>query len=264
MPSDIPAPHRFYGELASWWPLISPVEDYAEESVFAATVLGTAAIPVLEVLELGSGGGHSAFHLKSRFTMTLVDLSEEMLAVSRRLNPECEHVAGDMRTVRLGRQFDAVFVHDAIDYMTTPDDLGLAIATAYAHCRAGGVAVFVPDHTRETFVEEADHDGNDGADGRSVRYLEWTWDPDPTDTWTVTEYVFLLRGPDGTMRSVHETHRTGLFGHDEWLDAVAAAGFRPEAVTEATSEDRVPRALFVGHRPQSTLLSPEVPAPDDI
>ena len=35
--------------------------------------------------------------------MTLVDLSEEMLAVSRELNPECEHLQGDMRTLRLGR-----------------------------------------------------------------------------------------------------------------------------------------------------------------
>jgi trans-aconitate methyltransferase len=249
MPDDIPAPLRFYGELAEWWPLISPVAEYAEESAFASTVLDSAQVPVRTVLELGSGGGHSAFHLKSRFTMTLVDLSEDMLAVSRRLNPECEHMAGDMRTVELGRRFDAVFVHDAIDYMTTHDDLGLAIATAFAHCRPGGVAVFAPDHTRETFVEDADHDGSDDADGRGVRFLEWTWDPDPTDTWTVTEYVFLLRDADGTVRSVHETHRTGLFSQEDWLETLAAAGFLAEAVIEATSEDRVPRTFFVGHRP---------------
>ena len=42
--------------------------------------------------------------------MTLVDLSDGMLAVSRQLNPECEHHLGDMRTVRLGRTFDAVWV----------------------------------------------------------------------------------------------------------------------------------------------------------
>ena len=100
---EAPEHHRFYGELAEWWPLISPPEDYAEESAFAATVLASASIPVREVLELGSGGGHSAVHLKAQFTMTLVDLSDEMLAVSRQLNPECEHHQGDMRTVRLGR-----------------------------------------------------------------------------------------------------------------------------------------------------------------
>jgi SAM-dependent methyltransferase len=228
--------------------LISPPEEYAEEAAYAATVLRTAAIPVRHVLELGSGGGHNAVHLKAHFAMTLVDLSAEMLEVSRRLNPECEHHQGDMRTVRLGRLFDAVFVHDAVAYMTSEDDLGRAIATAYAHCRPGGVAVFLPDDTVEIFEPSSDHGGSDGADGRGVRYLEWAWDPDPTDTWTLTEYTFLLRDADATMRSVHETHRHGLFGRDRWLALLAAAGFDARILTEETHEDRSPRDVFVGHR----------------
>ena len=73
--------YRFYGDLARWWPLISPPEDYTEEAEFAATLLRSAAIPVREVLELGSGGGHNASHLRRLFTMTLVDLSADMLPV---------------------------------------------------------------------------------------------------------------------------------------------------------------------------------------
>ena len=143
--------------------------------------------------------------------MTLIDVSEDMLDISRKLNPECHHQPGDMRTARLGLSFDAVFVHDAVDYMVTEADLRQAIETAFVHCRPGGVAVFVPDRTRETFEEETDHGGSDGADGRGVRYLEWTWDPDPGDTWMLTDYSFLLRNPDGSVRSVHETHCLGLF-----------------------------------------------------
>jgi trans-aconitate methyltransferase len=247
--ADPPATYRFYGDLAPWWPLVSPPEGYAEEAVFAAALLASASIPVHEVLELGSGGGHNAMHLKDRFAMTLVDLSEGMLDVSRRLNPDADHHRGDMRTVRLGRAFDAVFVHDAVDYMTTETDLRLAMDTAFAHCRPGGVAVFVPDATRETFEEDTDHGGSDGDDGRAVRYLSWTWDPDPTDTWTLTAYAFLLRDPDGSMEVAHETHRVGLFGHDDWLRLLGEAGFGAEAVTEETIEDRTPRAFFVGRRP---------------
>ncbi len=72
----------------------------------AATVLSSASIPVREVLELGSGGGHNAVHLKAHFALTLVDLCEQMLEVSRVLNPECEHHQGDMRTLLLDRSFD--------------------------------------------------------------------------------------------------------------------------------------------------------------
>src|SRR5690349_23802772 len=100
--------YRLYTELADWWPLISPPDVYADEAAYLAGVLGSAVPPVREVLDLGSGGGNVATHLKGRFAMTLVDLSEDMLAVSRRLNPECAHLQGDMRTLRLGRRFDAV------------------------------------------------------------------------------------------------------------------------------------------------------------
>ncbi|GAA1417348.1 class I SAM-dependent methyltransferase [Catellatospora coxensis] len=243
------ARYRFYGELARWWPLISPVEEYAEETAFAAGLLASASIPVREVLELGSGGGHNAAHLRGRFTMTLSDLSPEMLDVSRRLNPDCEHHVGDMRTLRLGRTFDAVFVHDAVSYMTGEDDLRQAIATAYAHCRPGGVAVLLPDETAQTWAPGAGHGGVDGPDGRGVRFLEWSWDPDPADTWTVTEYAFLLREADGGVRTVHETHRTGLFAREVWLKLLAEAGFIAELVVEQTTEDRTPRDCFVAHRP---------------
>jgi len=240
---------RMYTDLAEWWPLISPVEEYEEEASFAAELLaGAATGPVREVLELGSGGGHNASYLARRFTMTLVDLSEEMLAVSRRLNPGCAHLAGDMRTVRLGRSFDAVFLHDAIDSMTSVDDLRAAMTTAYVHCRPGGVAVFLPDHTTEIYEPSTDWGGSDGTDGRGVRFVEWTWDPDPHDSWIRTDYGFLLRSPDGTVESVHDTHRTGLFPRATWLGLLDEVGFVAERITETTSEDRTPRDVFVARR----------------
>ncbi len=246
---DPQATYRFYGELAVWWPLISPPEEYGAEAAYASTLLRSGSIPVREVLELGSGGGHNAVHLKAEFALTLVDLSDEMLAVSRRLNPECVHHQGDMRTVRLGRHFDAVFVHDAVDYMVSEVDLRQAVDTAFVHCRPGGVAVFMPDATRETFVGQTGQGGSDGDDGRAARYLDWTWDPDPADTWALTEYAFVLRGADGSIRVTHETHRLGVFGGDVWLGIMADAGFDGRAVTEVTDEDRAPRQVFVGSRP---------------
>jgi hypothetical protein len=136
-----------------------------------------------------------------------------------------------MRTVRLGRSFDAVFVHDAVDYMVTEDDLHQAVDTAFVHCRPGGVAVFIPDQIRETFVEETDHGGHDGGDGRAVRFLDWSWDPDPSDTSISTEYVFLLRHADGSFDVVHETHCLGLFSRQVWMRLLTGAGFVPTEVT---------------------------------
>jgi len=240
---------RFYTDLATWWPLISAPDEYAEEAAEARRHIERARRPVHEVLELGSGGGNNAVHLKASLDLTLVDLSASMVAVSRELNPECEHAVGDMRTVRLGRTFDAVFVHDAIDYMLTVDDLRAALTTAFVHCRPGGVAVVIPDATTETWEAGSDHGGHDGSDGRAVRYLSWDWDPDPTDERVSTEYAFVLRHADGRTEVVHERHDTGLFPLATWLDLLRDVGFDPTAERERTSEDRTPRTIFVAHRP---------------
>ncbi|MDN5760743.1 MAG: class I SAM-dependent methyltransferase [Microlunatus sp.] len=239
--------HRFYGDFAPWWPLISPPEEYAEEASFAATLLAAGGA-TSTVLELGSGGGHLASHLADRFELTLVDLSEPMLTVSRALNPRATHHQGDMRTVRLDQQFDAVFIHDAIDYMTTEDDLRLAIETAYAHCRPGGIAVLVPDDVTESFVERTIYGGSDALDGRAARYLEWSWDPDPHDSWTITIYTFVLREANGAVETSHETHRFGLFSRDVWLALLSETGFSASAHAELPTGEDHPRTWFVGRR----------------
>jgi SAM-dependent methyltransferase len=220
--------YRLYRELASWWPLISPPEEYTQEAEYIAAMLGGAADPVRDVLDLGSGGGHVAAHLKDQFALTLLDISEEMLAVSRQLNPGCTHVQGDMRTARLGRTFDAVLVHDAIDYVTTEAGLRAVIGTASVHCRAGGVAAFVPDYVKDTFSElTGSGGGGTDASGRRAAFRERTWDPDPADDWVQAEYEFTLRSPDGAVEVISETHRLGAFSQATWIRLLRDAGFEP-------------------------------------
>lgn len=236
--------HRLYNELAAWWPLLSPPEEYADEAAFFAEVLIQAGLPTApSLLELGSGGGSNARYLKRYFAhVTLTDLSPTMLAISRTLNPECEHHQGDMRTLRLGRTFDAVFVHDAIEYMTTEQDLAAALTTAFVHCKPGGCALFVPDFVQETFEPVAEHGGGDGA-GRSMRFLEWTHAPEHGATCYVTDYVCLLREGNQPARVEHEQHVCGLFPRETWLHRLHDVGFRPEIV-----RDNYARELFLARR----------------
>ena len=86
-------------------------------------------------------------------------------------------------------------------------------------------------------------------DDRAVRFLEWSWDPDPADTWTLTEYTFVLRSADGSVDVVHESHRFGLFSRDTWLRLLTEAGLEPSAHSEITAAGQQPRLWFVGRRP---------------
>jgi SAM-dependent methyltransferase len=221
----MPQQYRLYQDLAPWWHLISPPVEYTGEAAYLAALLAAGPGPGAEVLDLGSGGGNVAAHLKPGLALTLVDLSAQMLAVSRELNPECEHRQGDMRTIRLGRPFDAVLVHDAVDYMTTEDDLRQVIGTAWAHCRPGGLALFVPDYTADTFAAASGHGGSSDPDGRQASFREWTWDPDPADEWIQSEYEFVLRAADGAVQVVSESHRLGAFSRAAWARLLGEAGF---------------------------------------
>jgi SAM-dependent methyltransferase len=242
---DRPDLPRLYTELASWMPLMSGPHDYVEEAAwFSRAIAEAARRPVRDVLELGCGGGNNASHLKHCYAMTLTDLSPAMLEVSRALNAECEHVVGDMRTLRLGREFDAVFIHDAVCYLTAEADLQQTFATAFVHCRPGGVVLIAPDYVRETFEPKTDHGGHDGPDGRSLRYLEWAWDPDPTDTSYVVDFAFLLRERNGDTRLVGDRHIHGLFPRATWVSRLSAAGFRAQIVVDDWKHD-----IFLGVRP---------------
>jgi hypothetical protein len=129
-----------------------------------------------------------------------------------------------MRTIRLGREFDYVLVHDAVCYMTGRPDLQAAIDTAAIHCKRGGAVIVLPDYVKETFKPGTEEGGEDADDGRGFRFLAWVWDPDPTDTTYIVDYAFLLREADGDVRAVHDRHVEGLFPRATWLEVLAAAG----------------------------------------
>jgi SAM-dependent methyltransferase len=235
---------KLYTELAGWWQLVSPTEDYADEAAFFRKLF--QAENAKSVLELGSGGGNIAWFLKKDFTLTLTDISGGMLTGSKKQNPELEHIEGDMRALRLGKMFDGVLIHDAIMYMTSEEDLRAALVTAYEHCKPGGVVVIAPDWVAETFRPQTTHEGVD-AGGRGVRYLEWTWDADPNDTKVNYEVILALKEND-ELRTVVDRQIVGVFPRATWLGLLEEVGFGAEVV-EDPSTDGERSEVFLGHKP---------------
>ncbi len=207
-----------------WYRLLTPLEDYKEEAHLYRTLLGENE-NTQTILELGSGAGHNAYYLKQWYKLTLSDISLEMLKLSKEINPECEHVQGDMRTLRLNRIFDAVFVHDAIAYMTTEEDLRRALETAFVHIKPGGIALLTPDEIQETFTSNTECGGRDDEE-KSLRYLEWSWDPDPKDTTCISDFVYVLKDAHGSIDIEYDRHINGLFSTQTWLNTISSVGFK--------------------------------------
>jgi hypothetical protein len=90
--------------------------------------------------------------------------------------------------------------------------------------RPGGVVVLVPDTTRELFTPSTRHGGHDGEGGRSLRYLEWTYDSEPEDTTYEVDFAILLREPGRPVRMVQDHHTFGLFADATWRRLTAESG----------------------------------------
>jgi trans-aconitate methyltransferase len=243
-------PIRLYRDLADWYPLLTPVEDYAEEAAFYRRLFEAhCRRPPRTLLDLGCGGGHNAAYLRETLACTPIDFAPAMIELSRRLNPECEHIEGDMRSIRLGCVFDCVLAHDAVSYMTSRTDLVSAIATAFAHTAPGGVALFQPDFISETFEPGTETGGRDG-NGRALRDLERRGGPDSRTDVYVTDMAYMLRDESGAVEVVHDRHLMDLFPRTVWLELIAADGFEPLTVPfEHSSYSNTGHEVFLGLKP---------------
>lgn len=211
-----------YNELA-WtedW-LADPAEYEQEVMVYVDLIKRAAAEPPSTLLHLGSGaGGHDTI-FKRHFTVTGVDLSLGMLNKARKVHPDIEYIEGDMRTLRLNRQFDAVAIPDSIDYMASREDLRLAIQTAVAHLKTGGV-LLVAAKTEETF-QNNNFAYTGEKDGVHVTLLENNYiNPFRPNTYEAT-FVYLIRR-QGELTIHTEQQVLGLFSQSIWDEVFKNAG----------------------------------------
>ncbi|MBD3258308.1 methyltransferase domain-containing protein [candidate division GN15 bacterium] len=243
------AQNRLYKDLAWLWPLVSVPEDYAKEAAFWKNVLRSRLGDGRHhLLELGVGGGNNLSHLTADFDATAVDLSPEMLEHCRKLNPSVDVHVGDMRSVRLDREFDAVIIHDAVSYLASVDDIRATMQTAWVHLRSGGVFVFSPDYVVETFSDNCVRHDVTTVGNTTLAYYEFDWQPDPAAHRVECLITYVIR--QGEKLTVeHDRHVVGLFSRQVWLDELAAAGFAADTVDYPVHDDARQGYLFVGVKP---------------
>ncbi|MBN1270776.1 MAG: class I SAM-dependent methyltransferase [Candidatus Aminicenantes bacterium] len=205
---------KAYNDLAWTEDLLADPAAYEDEvNVYIDLIKRTAAEPPRTLLHLGSGAGGHDTTFKRHFTVTGVDLSLGMLNIARARHPEIEYLEGDMRTLRLDRQFDVVAIPDSIDYMASEDDLRQAIQTMVMHLKTGGVFLVV-GKTEETF-QNNNFAYTGEKDGIHVTLLENNYiNPFRPNTYEAF-FVFLIRR-EGELTIHSERQILGLFSEATW------------------------------------------------
>jgi SAM-dependent methyltransferase len=241
---------RLYNDLAWTWPIISPPEEYVRETEeFCKIIREHSQIGTKTLLNLGCGGGHHDNTLKRYFEVTGVDVSEAMLGLARRLNPEVTYLVGDMRTLRLGKLFDAVAVFDSLAYMLTEDDLLAAFTTAFVHLKPGGVFCTYVEQSRERFRQNKTRYSTHAQDDIEITFVENSYDPDPTDTTYESTFVYLIRR-GGHLQIETDKHLCGIFALGTWHGLLKEVGLE---VTQRKFRDP---SLEGGSCPMLVCLKP--------
>lgn len=217
--------HRLYNDLSWLWPFWGGVEEYALESeLFSRLIKQYARIPVKTLLDVGCGGGKNVFNLKKHFTVTGLDISDNMLENAKVLNPDCEFVKGDMRNYKLGRRFDSIFLNDSIAYMTSKEDLLATFQNAFKHLNTGGVLICYVETVKGKLGQNRTDVTKSTKGDIEIVFIENYYDPNPNDDMFDGLFVYIIR-ENGKLRVETDFHELGIFELDYWRDALQKAGF---------------------------------------
>lgn len=243
-----------YNALAWTEELLSSPEDYeAEVAVYVDLIRQAADEPPRSLLHLGCGAGGMDQVFKRHFSVTGVDLSAGMLTLAKAAHPELEYIEADMRSLQLGRSFDAVVIPDSIDYMASRDELRQALHSAARHLKPGGVLLVVAK-PREIFQNNNfAYTGERGDTHLTLQENNYI-NPYRPETYEAT-LTYLIR-QRGELIIHHEQQLLGLFDLQTWQELFSESGFVMRSQTLDGIYDpylvgeggAYPMTIFVGNR----------------
>lgn len=137
-----------YGILADSYDRLTEDVPYEEMLAFYEALLGSIGAKPKTVVDLGCGSGTMAYLLaRAGYTVTGVDLSEEMLTVAWDKCAELDNpplfVCQSMAQLSLPEPVDWILSSlDAVNYLTEPQDCRETFRRAYEALAPGGVFIF--------------------------------------------------------------------------------------------------------------------------
>lgn len=217
--------------MAWIWPTMSPPEEYVEEAEFLTDMIKSyMSYSPKTMLHLGCGGGHIDMTFKKHFRVTGVDISENMLDLARKLNPENNYITGDMRDIRLEEKFDIVLLYDGINYMMNKNDLKAAFETAYNNLNDDGILLTVVEETPGAFQQNKTKVQHRADGDIELTYIENWYDPDPDDSTYETTFIYLIR-KNKKLSVELDCHICGIFELEVWERLLKEVGFTPKQDT---------------------------------
>ena len=231
-----------HNQLARYYDRVYSFKDYLDESVRLQNLI----IKYLEtggnsLLDVACGTGLHLKHLKDDFSCTGVDISKNILKIAKKNVKEVTFKEADMKTLRLGKQFDVIIcLLSSIGYVKTVASLEKTIQNFSKHLKKGGLALIEPSHTKSAYVNGEPritvHNGKDAKIARvNVTKIRQA-------TAVLNMHMLIAeRGKDA--KYFVDRHELGLFGINNTLRIMQAAGLKSKYLKNGLMTGR---ELYVG------------------
>lgn len=229
-----------YGKSARIYDLLytgAGIKDYSAEVAEIRRIITESCPTCTTLLDVACGTGAHLAILRQSYTVEGVDQSPAMLEVARSRLPGVPLHLADMRTLDLGRTFDAVIcLFSSIGYVD-PDELRSTVARLAAHVSTPGVLILDgwvrPDEWREGFRGLPDIASEDEM---TVVRLSIS-----RRSGMITELdMHHLVGSASGIEYFMETHRLALTPTAGYVSAVEEAGLMARVIRDyMPSRDRV-------------------------
>ncbi len=95
------------------------------------------------ILELGCGTGKNLENLQSRFEITGIDISGEMLKIAKKKIPGGKFYPGDIRAFDLGKKFDVIIcMYDTVNHLILFNEWKKLFRNVNEHLSENGIFIF--------------------------------------------------------------------------------------------------------------------------
>ena len=214
------------------------IKDYQAETAELRRIIDASSPGAKTLLDVACGTGAHLAELRGWFEVEGADLSPAMLAVARRRLPGIPLHQADMRTLDLGRSFDAVIcLFSSIGYITDPLEMRAAVARLAAHVAPKGVLILDgwvrPDAWHEGSRPEPDIAQDDET---LVVRLAFTRREGNVTNLDMHHLVQTAGGIDYFV----ENHRLALTPTEDYVSAVEGAGLAARVIPDyMPARDRI-------------------------
>ena len=231
-----------HNQLAKYYDRIYSFKDYLDEAVRLQNLI----IKYLEsegnlLLDVGCGTGLHLKHLKDDFSCIGVDISKSMLKIARKNARGVKFKEADMKTMRLGKQFDIITcMLSSIGYVKTAASLEKTIQNFSKHLKKGGLALIEPSYAKASYVNGEPHITT--YNGKDAKIARVNFTKIKQATAVLNMHILIAeRGKD--VKYFVDRHELGLFGINNTLKIMKAAGLKSKYLKNGLMTGR---ELFVG------------------